>query len=173
MKKYVMQELLLFYLKTVVCAGSINKSSLNLPGNIILVFLCSELLDYMLQRIYEQLSSITKLPSWSMSTSLICMVRLGEYILNFSILEEPSVDSVCVCMRVCVFKQQKPCPPAPAKQYLTWNPKILNRYKWTWAWGRRIFLVCPSLTWTPPLSGSQALLWNLRAKPPIMLNPCI
>lgn len=104
LQKYVVQELFLFYLKTVTCASSINKSSWTLPGNIILVFLAFAFLWYTHQSIYKQLSSITELPSWSVRASLISTVRLGDYI---AVWEEPSVIP-CVC--VCVYKQQKPCP---------------------------------------------------------------
>ena len=124
LQKYVVQELFLFYLKTVTCASSINKSSWTLPGNIILVFLAFAFLWYTHQSIYKQLSSITELPSWSVRASLISTVRLGDYI---AVWEEPSVIP-CVCVCVCVCVSNRNLAPIPTK-YVVWNPQILNRYK--------------------------------------------
>lgn len=63
MKKYVMQEIPLFYLKTVLCAGSISRSRLTLSRNTVLGFLLSKLQGRVLHRYQQQLSSITRLQS--------------------------------------------------------------------------------------------------------------
>lgn len=107
LQKYVVQELFLFYLKTVTCASSINKSSWTLPGNIILVFLAFAFLWYTHQSIYKQLSSITELPSWSVRASLISTVRLGDYI---AVWEEPSVIP---CVKPCPHPHQICCVEFP------------------------------------------------------------
>ena len=85
-------------------ARSPNRSSQAFPGNTILVFLCSELPEYMLWRIHEPLNSIAYLPIWSVRTSLICVVRLGSWISRLWI--------VCVCVCVCVYlRNRNPVPP--------------------------------------------------------------
>lgn len=50
MKQYVVQELPLFNLKTVPCAGSTGRSGLTFSGNTVLGFLFSEFLGRVLQR---------------------------------------------------------------------------------------------------------------------------
>lgn len=109
MKQYVVQELPLFNLKTVPCAGSTGRSGLTLSGNTVLGFLFSELLGRVLQR-FPAAEFPNQAAKPYVRASPISSVRLRDSRLELEFLS-PGVHHRgdharwIPCVSVSVFKQ--------------------------------------------------------------------